>query len=159
MQEILSDDLKSISGFCITFDLHIYFVRYKYTCKYSKGLQRPTATFTNFIEVKAGQPPKVFISLPEKQKINPSDTLTLKGVIKSKHPVSYAWSCVDESGEDFYLLKRVSCMNFKGGPERRQENIGTFRSCTPITVNSINSSVNIFTVDQGNVQSNSSDDN
>ena len=125
MAESLFQDL-----FFIASDLHIYFVRYKYTCKYSKGLQRPAVTFTSFIRVKPGQPPKVFISLPEKQKINPSDTLTLKGVIKSKHAVSYTWSCVDESGEDFYLLKRVSCRDFKGRPERRQENIGTFRSCT-----------------------------
>ena len=71
---------------------YIFFYRYKFKLKFTKGERNDYAFIT--VIVKSGAPPSAFIYPSKLAKVNPTDVLIIESFISSKKTVNTTWSCV-----------------------------------------------------------------
>ena len=75
----------------------LLFFSYTFKLIYQKGSRKNEASVT--VDVKSGDPPKVFIRPLALPKINPTEKFAIRALIKSKKTITATWTCVEEDGK------------------------------------------------------------
>ena len=72
------------------------FFRYKFRLMFNKGTRNSEASISVF--VKSGAPPSVLIRPLRVAKVNPTKSLVIESLIRSKKSINAVWTCVQSEG-------------------------------------------------------------